>query len=55
MENLEIRFPEQQFVKTKSNNGNQERNKNANIKIIGVGGAGTNAVSRMVMANITGV
>lgn len=49
MENLEIRFP--------SGNSNVVVNKtaDANIKIVGVGGAGTNAVTRMITANITGV
>lgn len=46
MENIEIRFP---------NNNNEETIPDAKIKIIGVGGAGTNAVTRMIMANITGV
>ena len=55
MENLEIKFPGQINEATINNSSSDLKNKNANIKIIGVGGAGTNAVSRMVMANITGV
>ncbi|MBR3628517.1 MAG: cell division protein FtsZ [Elusimicrobia bacterium] len=46
MENIEIRFP---------NNNNEVIIPDAKIKIVGVGGAGTNAVTRMIMANITGV
>ena len=34
---------------------NSEVNSSAKIKVIGVGGAGTNAVNRMVDANIQGV
>ena len=51
MENLEIRFP---TIESNKNNTNVVTSR-ANIKIIGVGGAGTNAITRMVTANITGV
>ena len=47
MENIEIRFP--------PNNTNETVIPDAKIKIIGVGGAGTNAITRMITANITGV
>jgi cell division protein FtsZ len=47
MENIEIRFP--------PNNNNESVNLDAKIKIVGVGGAGTNAITRMITANITGV
>lgn len=46
MENIEIRFPEQQDTLVKPD---------AKIKIVGVGGAGTNAITRMITANISGV
>ena len=46
MENIEIRFPPEH---------NEVVMPDAKIKIIGVGGAGTNAVTRMITANITGV
>ena len=49
MENLEIRFP------NGNNNIVVNKTADANIKIVGVGGAGTNAVTRMITANITGV
>lgn len=49
MENLEIRFP------NSNNNIVVNKTADANIKIVGVGGAGTNAVTRMITANITGV
>ncbi|WP_372519445.1 cell division protein FtsZ [Candidatus Ruminimicrobiellum ovillum] len=52
MENLEIRFPGNN--ETAKNNTNVVASR-ANIKIIGVGGAGTNAITRMVTANISGV
>ena len=47
MENIEIRFP--------PNNNNETVVTDAKIKIVGVGGAGTNAITRMITANITGV
>ena len=46
MENVEIRFPEPNDTLVKPD---------AKIKIIGVGGAGTNAITRMITAKITGV
>ena len=49
MENLEIRFP------NSNNNIVVNKTADANIKIVGVGGAGTNAVTRMITANISGV
>ncbi|MBQ4178495.1 MAG: cell division FtsZ family protein, partial [Elusimicrobia bacterium] len=51
MENLEIRFPTNESTKRNTNVAASR----ANIKIIGVGGAGTNAITRMVTANISGV
>lgn len=54
MENLEIRFPSNEPNKKNIGNTNLV-NTRANIKIVGVGGAGTNAITRMVTANITGV
>ncbi|MBD97852.1 cell division protein FtsZ [bacterium] len=36
-------------------NANDSLNKYANIKVIGVGGGGTNAVNRMIASNLTGV
>lgn len=55
MENLEIRFPNQ-VNKTVANTVSEPINNSiANIKIIGVGGAGTNAITRMVTANISDV
>lgn len=51
MENLEIRFPTNESTRKNTNVAASR----ANIKIIGVGGAGTNAITRMVTANISGV
>ena len=53
MENLEIRFPT--TGESNKNNNTNVVTSRANIKIVGVGGAGTNAITRMVTANITGV
>ena len=53
METSQIKFPGQFNEPTVKNNSG--KNKIASIKIIGVGGAGTNAVSRMVMARISDV
>lgn len=55
MENLEIRFPEKLKQTVANTVSDPITNSNANIKIIGVGGAGTNAVTRMITANVTGV
>jgi len=53
METSQIKFPGQINEPTVKNNSG--KNKVANIKIIGVGGGGTNAVNRMVMAGISDV
>ena len=53
METSQIKFPGEFNEPTVKNNSG--KNKIANIKIIDVGGAGTNAVSRMVMAGISDV
>ena len=53
METSQIKFPGQFNEPTVKNSSG--KNKMANIKIIGVGGAGTNAVNRMVMAGISDV
>lgn len=55
MENLEIRFPNQIDQKVANTVSEPIKNSVANIKIIGVGGAGTNAITRMVTANISDV
>ena len=53
METSQIKFPGEFNEPTVKNNSS--RNKILSIKIIGVGGAGTNAVNRMVMAGINDV
>ncbi len=53
METSQIKFPGQINEPTVKNSSG--KNKMANIKIIGVGGGGTNAVNRMVMAGIRDV
>ena len=53
METSQIKFPGQFNEPTVKNNSG--KTKGANIKIIGVGGGGTNAVNRMVMAGISDV
>lgn len=55
MENLEIRFPNQIDCKVNNKPSEHINSSIANIKIIGVGGAGTNAITRMITANISNV